>query len=222
MSSEDLGAPAYWKFDIEAWMPGLCRYGEVCSAWPGSNPPCLMVFDMPVHCLSSVCLSCCCVELGFGQYTKINPQVVALNLEFVTSTTIWSCFTVMQISSASNCTDYQSRCLNIRYRPATPAATGTHQSPKSRKAKTTLPPLQFVHTLNATACAVPRMIIAILENNQQEDGSVVIPDVLEAFHGRLGAHKAKVNVSHFVITVPNAWWGWISPLLTAFLSEEQS
>ncbi|KAH8933462.1 hypothetical protein BDL97_18G031500 [Sphagnum fallax] len=123
MSSEDLGAPAYRKFDIEAWMPGLCRYGE--------------------------------------------------------------------ISSASNCTDYQSRRLNIRYRPATPAATGTHQSPKSRKAKTTLPPLQFVHTLNATACAVPRMIIAILENNQQEDGSVVIPDVLRPFMGGLELIKQK-------------------------------
>jgi seryl-tRNA synthetase len=34
MSSEDLGAPAYRKFDIEAWMPGLCRYGEVCSSRP--------------------------------------------------------------------------------------------------------------------------------------------------------------------------------------------
>jgi len=123
MSSEDLGAPAYRKFDIEAWMPGLCRYGE--------------------------------------------------------------------ISSASNCTDYQSRRLNIRYRPATPTAARTHQSPKSRKAKTTLPPLQFVHTLNATACAVPRMIIGILENNQQEDGSVVIPDVLRPFMGGLELIKPK-------------------------------
>jgi seryl-tRNA synthetase len=97
----------------------------------------------------------------------------------------------MQISSASNCTDYQSRRLNIRYRPATPAVAAAQQPPKSKKVKTTLPPLQFVHTLNATACAVPRMIIAILENNQQEDGSVVIPDVLRPFMGGLGLIKPK-------------------------------
>ena len=42
-------------------------------------------------------------------------------------------------------------------------------------------PTQFVHTLNATACAVPRMIVAILENFQQEDGSVVVPEVLRPF-----------------------------------------
>jgi seryl-tRNA synthetase len=78
----------------------------------------------------------------------------------------------MQISSASNCTDYQSRRLNIRYRLATPAVVTAQQPLKSKKMKTTLPPLQFVHTLNATACAVPRMIIAILENNQQEDAVV--------------------------------------------------
>jgi seryl-tRNA synthetase len=43
----------------------------------------------------------------------------------------------------------------------------------------------FCHTLNATACAVPRMIVAILENNQQEDGSVVVPEVLRPFLGGL-------------------------------------
>lgn len=42
-------------------------------------------------------------------------------------------------------------------------------------------PTQFVHTLNATACAVPRMIVAILENYQQEDGSVVVPEALRPF-----------------------------------------
>lgn len=104
MSTEDLGAPAYRKFDIEAWMPGLGRYGE--------------------------------------------------------------------ISSASNCTDYQSRRLGIRYRPesSTPSKKG---------------PTQFVHTLNATACAVPRMIVCLLENYQQEDGSVIIPEPLRPFMGNL-------------------------------------
>lgn len=43
----------------------------------------------------------------------------------------------------------------------------------------------FCHTLNATACAVPRMIVAILENFQQEDGSVVVPEVLRPYLGGL-------------------------------------
>ena len=44
-------------------------------------------------------------------------------------------------------------------------------------------PTEFVHTLNATACAVPRMIVAILENFQQADGSVVVPEVLRPYIG---------------------------------------
>lgn len=69
-----------------------------------------------------------------------------------------------EISSASNCTDYQARRLNIRYRET----QGDNR---------------YVHTLNATACAVPRMIIAILETHQQKDGSIRIPEVLQAFMG---------------------------------------
>lgn len=116
MASEDLGAPAYRKFDVEAWMPGLGRYGE--------------------------------------------------------------------ISSASNCTDYQSRRLGIRYRPESSSSS----SPKKGKNAT---PTQFVHTLNATACAVPRMIVSLLENFQQEDGSVIIPEPLRPFMGGLQIIKPK-------------------------------
>lgn len=72
-----------------------------------------------------------------------------------------------EISSASNCTDYQARRLNIRYK--------TSLGPNSEN--------KFVHTLNATACAVPRMIVAILENNLQADGSVTIPEPLRPFMG---------------------------------------
>uniref|UniRef100_A0A4W3GY50 serine--tRNA ligase n=1 Tax=Callorhinchus milii TaxID=7868 RepID=A0A4W3GY50_CALMI len=79
MPTEELGLPAYRKLDIEAWMPGRGKYGE--------------------------------------------------------------------ISSASNCTDYQSRRLNIMYR--------------DRQTR-----LKYAHTVNATACAVPRTLIAILEANQ--------------------------------------------------------
>ncbi|CAJ1974078.1 unnamed protein product [Sphenostylis stenocarpa] len=118
MASADLGAPAYRKFDVEAWMPGLERFGE--------------------------------------------------------------------ISSASNCTDYQSRRLGIRYRPASET-----QVSSAKKSKGNLAPPQFVHTLNATACAVPRMIICLLENYQQEDGSVLIPEPLRPFMGGLSVIARK-------------------------------
>jgi len=69
-----------------------------------------------------------------------------------------------EIISCSNCTDYQARRLNIRYRE-----------------KEGEPPKGFVHTLNSTALATGRTIVAILENYQQEDGSVVIPEVLRKY-----------------------------------------
>jgi len=96
MPVDDLGSPAYRKFDIEAWMPGRGEYGE--------------------------------------------------------------------ISSASNCTDFQARRLNIRYREA----KGDNR---------------FVHTLNGTACAVPRIIVSILENFREPDGSITIPEPLRPFIG---------------------------------------
>ena len=72
-----------------------------------------------------------------------------------------------EVTSTSDCTDYQSRRLNIRYRPST-------------KEKGT----RFVHTLNGTAVAISRALIAILENYQESDGSVVVPEVLRAFVGK--------------------------------------
>lgn len=71
-----------------------------------------------------------------------------------------------EVTSASNCTDYQARRLNIRYR--NPEQKGT----------------QFVHTLNGTAIAVTRAIIAILENYQQPDGTVIVPEVLRKWVGK--------------------------------------
>lgn len=96
IAAGDLGAPAYRKFDIEAWMPSREAFGEV--------------------------------------------------------------------TSTSNCTEFQSRRLMIRYRD---------ESNQTR----------YVHTLNGTAVAVPRAIVAILENNQQADGSVKVPAVLVPFMG---------------------------------------
>ena len=95
----DLGAPAYRKFDIEAWMPGRGDEGE------------------------------------YGEVT-----------------------------STSNCTDYQARSLNIRFRDDDGK-------------------IRFVHMLNGTAVALSRAIVAILENNQNEDGSVSIPPALVPYCG---------------------------------------
>jgi len=73
-----------------------------------------------------------------------------------------------EISSCSNCEDFQARRANIRYR-------------KEKKGR----PL-FVHTLNGSALAVGRTLVALLENYQQKDGSVVIPDALRPYMGGLG------------------------------------
>ncbi|MGI5920321.1 MAG: serine--tRNA ligase [Syntrophomonadaceae bacterium] len=72
-----------------------------------------------------------------------------------------------EISSCSNCEDFQARRANIRYRPA----------PKGK--------LQYVHTLNGSGVAVGRTVAAILENYQQADGSVIIPEVLRPYMGGL-------------------------------------
>lgn len=71
-----------------------------------------------------------------------------------------------EVTSTSNCTDYQSRRLNIRYK--TKGEKGTH----------------FVHTLNGTAIAISRGLISILENNQQADGTIVVPEVLRRWVGK--------------------------------------
>lgn len=104
MPPHELGAPAYRKYDVEAWMPGRQMFGE--------------------------------------------------------------------ISSCSNCTSYQSRRLNIKYQ----AGSGT----------------EFVHTLNGTACAVPRMLIALLETYQNNNGTVTVPECLRKYFrdkGFIGKQK---------------------------------
>ncbi|MBW0497672.1 hypothetical protein O181_037387 [Austropuccinia psidii MF-1] len=106
MSSQELGAPAYHKYDIETWMPGRGRWGEV--------------------------------------------------------------------SSASNCTDYQSRRLAIRYRAQQNIETPTSdpsvaKDTSSMPSKTSITKKSnekslYVHTLNATAAAMPRLIVSLIEN----------------------------------------------------------
>jgi seryl-tRNA synthetase len=71
----------------------------------------------------------------------------------------------LEVSSCSNTEAFQARRSNIKYRPTEGKRT------------------QFVHTLNGSGLATPRVIIAILENYQQADGSVVIPDALRPYMG---------------------------------------
>jgi len=73
--------------------------------------------------------------------------------------------TYRETHSCSSCTDFQARRLNIRY--------------KNNNQET-----NFVHILNGTAFAVGRMIVMILENYQQEDGTILIPKVLQKYVGK--------------------------------------
>jgi len=93
-------------------------------------------------------------DLGFSAAKKYDLEV-------------WSpgCGEWLEVSSCSNTEAFQARRANIKYRPA-----------DSKKG-------QFVHTLNGSGLATPRVMIAVLENYQQADGSVVIPDVLQPYMG---------------------------------------
>jgi seryl-tRNA synthetase len=70
-----------------------------------------------------------------------------------------------EISSCSNCGDFQARRMNARYRP--------------KDAKQT----RFVHTLNGSSLALGRTMVAVMENYQQGDGSIAIPDALRPYMG---------------------------------------
>ena len=86
---------------------------------------------------------------------------------------IWAagCQEWLEVSSISNSEDYQARRANVKYRPK--------EGKKTR----------FPHTLNASGLALPRVMIAIMENNQQEDGSIVVPEVLRPYMGGLEVIK---------------------------------
>jgi seryl-tRNA synthetase len=80
-----------------------------------------------------------------------------------------------EVTSTSDCTDYQARRLNIRYRPEGQKGT------------------RFVHTLNGTAVAISRALIVILENYQRSDGLIDVPEILRPFVGKdvIGRRKAE-------------------------------
>ncbi|MFQ5667900.1 MAG: serine--tRNA ligase [Candidatus Binatia bacterium] len=99
-------------------------------------------------------VSICTGDLGFVAAKKYDIELWAPG-----------CNEWLEVSSCSNCKDFQARRANLRYRPA----------PRSKP--------EFVHTLNGSGLALPRVLIAVLENYQQPDGSVVIPDVLRPYMG---------------------------------------
>ncbi len=96
----------------------------------------------------------CTGDLGFGASVTYDLEVWAPG-----------CGEWLEVSSVSNVTDFQSRRANIKYRPA--------DGGKAR----------LLHTLNGSGLALPRTLIAVLENYQQPDGSVVIPEVLRPWMG---------------------------------------
>jgi seryl-tRNA synthetase len=94
----------------------------------------------------------CTADLGFASTRSYDVELWASG-----------CGEWLEVSSCSNCDDFQARRANVRYRP-TPDAKP-----------------HFVHTLNGSGLALPRVLIAILENYQQADGSIVIPEVLQPY-----------------------------------------
>ena len=101
-------------------------------------------------------------DLGFGSHKTYDIEVWAPG-----------CGEWLEISSISNVGEFQARRAGIRYRPAEGKST------------------QYVHTLNGSGLGMPRTLIAVLENYQQADGSVVIPDVLKPLMGGETVIRAK-------------------------------
>ncbi len=96
----------------------------------------------------------CTADLGFASTKSYDIEMWAPGCEE------W-----LEVSSCSSCGDFQARRANIRYRPAPDAKP------------------QFVHTLNGSGLALPRVLIAIMETYQQADGSIIIPEVLQKYVG---------------------------------------
>ena len=97
-------------------------------------------------------LQLCTGDIGFGATMSYDIEVWAPG-----------CQEWLEVSSCSNCGDFQARRTNIRYRPAPDAKP------------------QYVHTLNGSGLALPRIMIAIMENYQQADGTIAVPEVLQDF-----------------------------------------
>ena len=105
-------------------------------------------------------LQLCTGDLGFGAAVTYDIEVWAPG-----------CGEWLEVSSVSNVTDFQARRANIKYRP------------EGEKR------LQLVHTLNGSGLGMPRTMIAVLENYQQADGSVIVPEVLRPWMGGIEVIK---------------------------------
>lgn len=99
-------------------------------------------------------LQLCTGDLGFGATITYDVEVWAAG-----------CNEWLEVSSVSNVGDFQARRANIRYRP--------EEGGKN----------QFVHTLNGSGLGLPRIMIAVMENYQQADGSIIVPEVLRPWMG---------------------------------------
>lgn len=93
-------------------------------------------------------------DLGFAAAKKFDIEVWAAG-----------CREWLEVSSISNCEAFQARRANVRYRPADGGRP------------------RFVHTLNGSGLALPRVMIALMENNQQADGTIRVPEVLRPYMG---------------------------------------
>jgi seryl-tRNA synthetase len=96
----------------------------------------------------------CGGDLGLGQVKKYDVELWVPGEN-----------TYREISSASYFHDFQTRRLNIRYRDTDGS-------------------MQYAHSLNSTAIPTPRILVSLIENYQNEDGSITIPEVLAPLHGR--------------------------------------
>ncbi len=99
-------------------------------------------------------LQLCTGDLGFASAKSFDIEMWAPG-----------CGEWLEVSSCSNCRNFQARRANIRYRP-------------DAKAKPA-----FVHTLNGSGLALPRVVIALLENYQQADSSIKVPEALVPYMG---------------------------------------
>jgi len=106
-------------------------------------------------------LQLCTGDLGFGSAITCDIEVWAPG-----------CGEWLEVSSISNVTDFQARRSNIKYRPADGGK------------------VRFVHTLNGSGLGLPRTLIAVLENYQQEDGSIRVPEVLKPWMGVIDVIRA--------------------------------
>ncbi len=109
-----------------------------------------------------------CAALGFTYRVKqLCTGDIGFNSAVTYDVEVWAagCNEWLEVSSVSNVRDFQARRANIKYRPS--------DGGKAR----------FVHTLNGSGLGLPRTLIAIMENNQQADGSIVVPEVLRPWLG---------------------------------------